>query len=157
MNDYSKHCPKDGDIEQFNRQSNEIVANYFQEPELRSQEDINSELRNLRKVLSRLSNDTCELIFKRESMGLGIPLPAEPALERLKHLVEKDLGRFNRKDAHPTFQLIQSAAICFYECGGEVTPRINGPFVKFVHHLSEDIGLEIDAPSAIRNFLEKTK
>ena len=159
MSDYSKFCPKGGNVDRFTSMSYDAINGYRETPKLRPQEDINKELRKLRKALEGLSPDTRELIEHREYMAGGRSLRdfvGNSSLVRLEKFVTIDLTRLVRLDAHRRFYLIQRAAICFHEEGGEVTARVSSPFADYVYRLAEDVGLDMDAPKAIRDFLDKT-
>ncbi len=140
--------------------SNEAISGYLETPGLRPPEDINKELKKLRKALEGLSPDTRELIEKRERFtgdrSLEDYIAISSSLVRLEQFVSNDLKRFVRSDRHARHHLIQRAAIAFHEEGGEVTAKVSSPFVDFIHRLAEDAGLDLDAPKAVRDFLDKT-
>ncbi len=159
MTDYSEYCPEGGDVGRFMARSQDALNGYGETPLLRPQEDINKELRKLRKVLAALSPDTRYLIDKREYMDgkrSYVNFLCNSSLTRLERFVTEDLNRSVRMDGHRRFHLIQRAAIAFYEEGGDVTARVSSPFVEYVHFLAIDVGLDLDAPKAVRDFLDKT-
>jgi len=157
---YAPICPKGGKLDRFLARTNDALTVYREQPELRPQEDINLELQRLRKALEALSPDTRQLIESREYMSSGRSLwdfVGNSSLLRLENCIADDLNRFVRKDRHKRFHLIQNAAITFHEEGGEVTARVSSPFVDYIHNLAEDVGLDLDAPKAVRDFLSKTE
>jgi hypothetical protein len=174
-NPYAEYCPSSGDVERFTAGSVNAVAIFKDECELLPPKVINSDLGALRKVISRMSKETREIIGRREleqwqnSRSNGAFFDEEyfqrsrdifdggSLLDKLDNCLIKDFRRSTpRRNAGKRKDLLRSAAFLFSVYGGKIEGGINSMFVRYVTHLFEEVDLtEADCSKAVRDFIKK--
>jgi len=170
MTDYEDHWPGDGDVDAFVALTKDAVG-AFKDGE---SAPIKDDLIRLRNAIEKLSPEAREEIGDRELRQWQGARPPETwidadHLRKAAHIrdgdsalagLEKSVAEdFETKGDHDAVQreyLIARAALTFSVYGGQLEAGVNCPFVKYVAHLFEDVGLgQADCPQAVRRFLTK--
>ena len=170
MTDYEDHWPGDGDVDAFVALTKDAVG-AFKDGE---SAPIKDDLIRLRNAIEKLSPEAREEIGDRELRQWQDARPEgtwfdDDYLRHATHIrdggstlagLEKSVAEdFETKGDHDAVQreaLIARAAFAFSVHGGTIEAGVKSPFVKYVAHLFEDVGLgQADCPQSVRRFLTK--
>ncbi len=164
----TEHCPNDNHGT-FNFHSNQTVHIYKSATPPRPQGEINKEIRKLRKAIAGLSLDTLQVLYAREAepyvnataCGLSEHIKRVnqegSVVQKLERLVATDLKRPVRGDGQARFEFVVNAIATYVTHGGDISSKFNSGFITYLEVLAESAGIkEIDAPKALRVFLNRT-